>query len=246
MGRTPDVLDDPTPLDGPRVDVRVRVAWLLRMSRSAGRRRRRRSRSPRWRGLLRDQGCRPPPPSVSGWETGRVAPSTRGRRGLRARAGPRARHPARRRRHGPAHLRPRPARGHRPRPRRWCDARPGRRARARATGRATGADWLHFCDAALGGAAGPARARLMRPAVDRLVSERRRSVFTAYLTRYEALSLLRAAASTPALVLAGGPRLRRRARQPGRGRGLRRGRRARRPALPAAPRPPTSASEDPG
>ena len=186
MARTPDVLDDPTPIGGPTVDVRVRVAWLLRMSRSL-----RPDGSvsvTEMAGLLRDQGLAATPPSVSGWETGRVAPSTAVVQGYeRALA-----------------LQPGTLRGAVDLVRRTfgVDVRPAFPAVPtlpdldRAVepvldaGPTTGAAWLDFCDVAVNVQPG-LPARLMRPALDRLVSELARSVFTAYLTRYEGLSLLR-------------------------------------------------------
>ncbi len=187
MGRTPDVLDDPTPLDGPTVDVRVRVAWLLRMSRSA-RADGVATSVTEMSALLRDQGLAATPPSVSGWETGRVAPSI-----AVVEAYERA-----------LDLEPGTLRGAVDMVRRTygVDVRPGYSPTPalgevdRAVepvlgeGPATGADWLHFSDAAVAVQPG-LPARVMRPAVDRLVSELARSVFTGYLTRYEGLSLLR-------------------------------------------------------
>jgi hypothetical protein len=187
MGRTPDVLDDPTPIDGPSVDVRVRVAWLLRMSRSA-RTDGVATSVTEMAALLRNQGLGATPPSVSGWETGRVAPSI-----AVVEAYERA-----------LDLEPGTLRGAVDMLRRayGVDVRPayapvpGMRDVDRAVepvlggGPATGADWLHFSDAAVGVQPG-LPARVMRPVVDRLVSELARSVFTGYLTRYEGLSLLR-------------------------------------------------------
>ena len=125
------------------------------------------SRSPRWRALLRDQGVSAPPPSVSGWETGRVAPSTAVVEAYERALGlspapcaapstwcgaPSADRPVHRRRPGPG--------------RRWT----GPSSACSTTGPVTGAEWLHFCDAALAVRPG-LPARLMRPLVDRLVSE---------------------------------------------------------------------------
>ena len=94
---------------------------------------------------------------------------------------------------------------------------------------ASGAEWLHFCDAALAVRPG-LPTRVMRPLVDRLVSETSRSVFTAYLTRYEGLALLRCGQYADLVlaalrdhieepgnqVVAEAMSLRRRARRPGR------------------------------
>ena len=185
MGRTPDVLDDPTPIDGLGVDVMVRVAWLLRMSRSAGLRGGPVSVTEMAR-LLREQGVSAAPPSVSGWETGRVAPSTAVVEGYERALG----------------LEPGALRGAVDMLRRTFGVRPSTAAAPDlgAVDRAaepvlddrpvSGAQWLHFCDAALAVRPG-LPTRLMRPLVDRLVSETSRSVFTAYLTRYEGLALLR-------------------------------------------------------
>jgi hypothetical protein len=187
MARTPDVLDDPTPIDGPGVDVRVRVAWLLRMSRSATADGVAASVT-EMAGLLRDRGLAATPPSVSGWETGRVAPST-----AVVEAYERA-----------LDLEPGHLRGAIDMVRRTfgVDVRsayaavPALRDVDRAVepvlggGPVTGAEWLHFSDAAVGVQPG-LPARVMRPLVDRLVSELARSVFTGYLTRYEGLALLR-------------------------------------------------------
>src|SRR6478735_1965375 len=75
MARSPDVLEDPTPLDSPRLDVRVRVAWLLRMSLAAGIDGEALSVT-EMAHRLKDLGISASAPSVSGWETGRVAPGT--------------------------------------------------------------------------------------------------------------------------------------------------------------------------
>ena len=115
MARSPDVLEDPTPLDSPRVDVRVRVAWLLRMSRAAGVDGEAPSVTEMAR-RLKDQGISALRAVGVGLGDRPGRPRHGGPRGLRGRAGPRARHPARRRRPGPPHLRPRPARGRRPAP----------------------------------------------------------------------------------------------------------------------------------
>lgn len=187
MARSPDVLEDPTPLDAPGVDVRIRVAWLLRMSRSAGLDGTAISVTD-MATLLRRHGIAATPPSVSGWETGRVAPSTavveayEGVLGLEP-GGLRGAIDMVRRTFG---LGSRPAYPSPP------DLAELDRVIAPVVGGgpATGADWLHFCDAALAVRPG-LPAWLMRPLVDRLISEVSRSVFTAYLTRYEGLALLR-------------------------------------------------------
>ncbi|GAB3789018.1 helix-turn-helix domain-containing protein [Nocardioides ungokensis] len=187
MARSPDVLEDPTPLDSPRVDVRVRVAWLLRMSRAAGIDGEALSVT-EMAHRLKDRGISASAPSVSGWETGRVAPGTAVLEAYEAVLG---REPGMlrsavdvvRRNHG--HDRP----GAVVPPPRLVDLD---RATDRVLGsrRTTGLDWLHFCEAALAVRPGLPR-KLLRPAVDQLLSEVSRSVFTAYVTRYEALSLLR-------------------------------------------------------
>ena len=105
------------------------------------------SRSPRWRALLRGAGRGGDAAVGLGLGDRPGRPEHRGGRGVRARAGPRARRPARRRRHGAAHLRRR--RPVHPAAPDLARAGPGRRARARRPARSTGADWLHFCDAAL-------------------------------------------------------------------------------------------------
>lgn len=187
MARTPDVLDDPTPLDAPGVDVRVRVAWLLRMSRSVGVDGVSISVTD-MAALLRDQGLSATPPSVSGWETGRVAPSAAVVEAYERALG-----------RSPGTLRGamdvlRRSFGVAARPMNAMSPSMADVDRACAPvvagGEVTGAEWLHFCDTALGVQPG-LPSSLVRPAVDRMVSELARSVFTAYLTRYESLALLR-------------------------------------------------------
>jgi hypothetical protein len=187
MARTPDVLHDPTPIDAPGVDVGIRVAWLLRMSRSAGTHGSSVSVTD-MATLLRDQGVAATPPSVSGWETGRVPPSTAVveayERALDLEPGGlRGAIDMMRRTFG---LEPRPAHPAPP------DLHGIDRAveRVLVPGPISGGDWLHFCDAALAVRPG-LPTHVTRPLVERLVSELSRSVFTAYLTRYEGLSLLR-------------------------------------------------------
>jgi len=187
VARSPDVLEDPTPLDSPRVDVRVRVAWLLRMSRTAGVDGVSLSVTEMAR-RLKDLGISASAPSVSGWETGRVAPGTAALEAYEAVLGRepgilRSAVDVVRRSHG--HERPGPL----PPPPKLADL-DRLTDRVMGTRRATGLDWLHFCEAALTVRPGLPR-RLLRPTIDRLLSEVSRSVFTAYVTRYEALSLLR-------------------------------------------------------
>lgn len=187
MARTPDVLEDPTPLDGEGLDVRIRVAWLLRMSRSVGT-----GGTPvsvtDMAALLRERGLAATPPSVSGWETGRVVPGAAVIEGYERALG-----------REPGILRgaideTRRTFGHRNRP--VCPGPPELDDVDRAVapvlvdGPVAGADWLHFCDVALAVRPGLPTG-LVRPLVDRLVSEVSRSVFTAYLTRHEGLALLR-------------------------------------------------------
>lgn len=187
MARTPDVLEDPTPIDSPTVDIGIRVAWLLRMRRSAGAGGRPVSVT-EMAALLRDQGVAATPPSVSGWETGRVTPSTAVveayERALGADPGTlRGAIDIVRRTFGRANRPAYPAPPDLP--------EVDRAVAPVLTGApVTGADWLHFCDAAIAVRPG-LPTHLMRPLVDRLVSEVARAVFTAYVTRYEALALLR-------------------------------------------------------
>lgn len=186
MARSPDVLEDPTPLDSPRVDIRVRVAWLLRSSRTAGIEGTTLSVTEMAQ-RLKEFGIPASAPSVSGWETGRVAPGTAVVEAYEAVLG---REPGIlrgavdmvRRTHGHGN--------------RGVVTMPSLAELDRLTERVvgsrqpTGLDWLHFCEAALAVQPG-LPGRVLRPLVDRLISEVSRSVFTAYLTRYEALALLR-------------------------------------------------------
>ncbi len=192
MARTPDVLVDPTPLAGPSIDVRIRVAWLLRMSRAAGSGAAGSGAAPtsvtEMAGLLRAEGIAATPPSVSGWETGRVAP---GPAVVEAYERALGREPGclrgpidmTRRTFGLDHRRALPG---------PPDLGAVDRALESVLGATpgTGAEWLHFCDLALAVQPG-LPSRVMRPALDRLVSQMSRSVFTAYVTRYEGLALLR-------------------------------------------------------
>ena len=170
MARSPDVLDDPTPLDSPRVDVRVRVAWLLRMSRAAGVDGVALSVTEMAR-RLKDLGISASAPSVSGWETGRVAPGTGVLEAYEAVLGREPGHPAQRRRRGP------PQSGHDrsgplPRTSEAGRPRPGRPTAVMGSRRATGLDWLHFCEAALAVRPGLPRRLMRRP--DRPPRERGR------------------------------------------------------------------------
>ncbi len=153
MARTPDVLDDPTPFEAPGVDVRVRVAWLLRMSRSAGLDGDSVSVTEMAR-LLEEQGVSAVAAVGLGLGDRPGRPEHRGGRGVRGRAGLRARRLARRRRPGAAHLR---CHG-RPDRRRSADLarpRPGRRSRAR---RPAGRPALDVAALLRGRAGGAARA----------------------------------------------------------------------------------------
>lgn len=186
MARSPDVLHDPTPLDSPRVDVRVRIAWLLRVSRAAGA-----DGVPlsvtEMAHRLKEQGIPASAPSVSGWETGRVAP---GSAVLEAYERVLGREPGSLRGAGDMirridtrdRVRPPSTLAHLAVVDRATD-------RVMVT-RPTGMDWLHFGETAVAVRPGLPR-RLVRPLADQLVSELSRSVFTAYVTRYEALALLR-------------------------------------------------------
>lgn len=187
MARSPDILEDRTPLDGTQVDVRVRIAWLLRSWRTVGR-----SGSPisvtEMATRLKEHGTPASPPSVSGWETGRVAPGPAVIEGYEAVLGLepgslRAVVDLVRRRFGDDGPRsPVPPAGLAD-----LDA---------AVDRVTGASpppgiaWLHFSEAALAVQPGLPRAFVL-PLVTQLLSEVSRSAFTPYVTRYEALALLR-------------------------------------------------------
>jgi hypothetical protein len=186
MARSPDVLQDPTPLDSPRVDVRVRIAWLLRVSRAAGR-----DGTPlsvtEMAHRLKEQGIPASAPSVSGWETGRVTP---GSGVLEAYERVLGREPGSLRGAGDMIRRIDTRDRARP-PAAIAHLSTVDRATDRVMGpRPTGMDWLHFGEAAIGVRPGLPR-RVVRPLADQLVSELSRSVFTAYVTRYEALALLR-------------------------------------------------------
>ncbi|MFC4785118.1 helix-turn-helix domain-containing protein [Nocardioides sp. MAHUQ-72] len=187
MARTPDVLDDPTPLDSRDVDVRVRVAWLLRVSRAAGIDGTRVSVTEMAQ-RLKAHGIPASAPSVSGWETGRVSPGVGVLEAYEAVLG---REPGTLRgavdviRRTYSRDRPRTAPTH-------VDLAGLDRVTERVLGArtTTGMDWLHFAEAAVAVSPG-LPTRMLRPMLDRLVSELGRSVFTAYVTRYEALALLR-------------------------------------------------------
>jgi len=187
MARSPDVLDDPTPFEASHVDVRVRIAWLLRTSRDFGI-----GGAPvsvtEMAGLLKDHGIAASAPSVSGWETGRVAPGAAVVEAYEAVLGSE-----------PGSLRGAVDLVRR----RFGDGRPravrtlpslielnGAVDRVVGTPEPTGMAWLHLSEVALAVRPGLSTA-LLRPLATRLVSEMSRSAFTAYTTRYEALALLR-------------------------------------------------------
>jgi hypothetical protein len=187
MARSPDILEDLTPLDGPHVDVRVRLAWLLRSWRTLG-----------LAGgtvsvtdmatMLKEHGVPASPPSVSGWETGRVAPGPAVVEAYESVLGLepgslRAVVDLVRRRFGDD-------------PPRSPVLTSGLHDLDAAVDRVTGASrprglaWLHFSEAALEVRPGLPRA-FLQPLVERLLSEMSRAAFTAYTTRYEALAQLR-------------------------------------------------------
>ncbi|NYD41922.1 hypothetical protein [Nocardioides panaciterrulae] len=190
MARSPDILEDPTPLDGAHVDVRVRIAWLLRSWRTLGMDGKAVSVT-EMAGLLKEHGTPASPPSVSGWETGRVAPSPAVVEAYEA----------------VLELEPGSLRSVVDLVRRrFGDDGPRSPAppvdladlddavdRVVATPAPPGLAWLHFSEAVLEVRPGLPRA-FLRPLVARLLSEMSRSAATAYTTRYEALALLRCSA----------------------------------------------------
>ncbi len=187
MARSPDILEDSTPLDGAHVDVRVRIAWLLRSWRALGVAGGSVSVT-EMAAMLKRRGVQASPPSVSGWETGRVAPSPAVVEAYEAVLG----------------LEPGSLRAVVDLVRRqFGDDRPRSAVqpfvlddldaavdRVVGSSRPTGLAWLHFSEAAVEVHPGLPRA-FLRPLVDRLMSEMNRSAFTAYTTRYEALAMLR-------------------------------------------------------
>ncbi len=187
MARSPDILEDSTPLDGAHVDVRVRIAWLLRSWRALGVAGGSVSVT-EMAAMLKRRGVQASPPSVSGWETGRVAPSPAVVEAYEAVLG----------------LEPGSLRAVVDLVRRhFGDDRPRSAVqpfvlddldaavdRVVGSSRPTGLAWLHFSEAAVEVHPGLPRA-FLRPLVDRLMSEVNRSAFTAYTTRYEALAMLR-------------------------------------------------------
>ncbi|GAA2150672.1 hypothetical protein GCM10009844_31890 [Nocardioides koreensis] len=187
MARSPDVLDDPTPFEAPHVDVRVRIAWLLRSWRDFGIDGASVSVT-EMAGLLKEQGIAASAPSVSGWETGRVAPGGAVVEAYEAVLG----------------CEPGSLRGSVDLVRRrFGDGRPRSVRnlptlvdlndavdRVVGTPEPTGLAWLHLSETALAVRPGISTA-FLRPLVSQLVSEMSRAAFTGYTTRYEALALLR-------------------------------------------------------
>jgi len=187
MARAPEILEDPTPLDATHVDVRVRIAWLLRSWRTHGSDGQGVSVTD-MAGLLKQQDVPASPPSVSGWETGRVAPGPAVVEAYESVLGLepgclRAVVDLVRRQFGDE--RPRSAVSALELP--DLDLAVDRVVRASPP---RGLDWLHLCEAALAVRPG-LPAALLRPLVAQLLNELTRSGFTPYTTRYEALALLR-------------------------------------------------------
>ena len=187
MARSPDVLDDPTPFEASHVHVRVRIAWLLRTWRDFGIDGASVSVT-EMAGLLKEHGVSASAPSVSGWETGRVAPGAAVVEAYEAVLGCepgslRGAVDLVRRRFGDG--RPRSVRN-------LPSLTDLNEAVDRVVGmpEPTGLAWLHLSETALAVRPGISTA-FLNPLVSRLVSELSRSAFTAYTTRYEALALLR-------------------------------------------------------
>lgn len=184
MPRSPDVLEDPTPLESPVVNVGTRVGWLLRTTRlhTPG-------AAATASEFARQIGV--PQTAVSAWEKGAKDPDavavgayeqalglTPGLllatvAGLRREFGQPGRVSS-----STATLGLREA---------------SKRVRPVLTGRASGAQWLDFALTLADGAV-VLPDFVARPQVDRLVSELGRSVGDAFLPRQEALALLRTSA----------------------------------------------------
>lgn len=185
MARPAQVVEDSTPLTGARVDVARRAGWLLRFARLL-----RHVSQEELARRLREAGIRASASRLSQLETGGV------RSGLLSAGYEQAL--------GLEHGRLRAAidamsrtNGEPP-----VDQAPGSTTPTDLagfdaavdpvlTGDATAADWLRFALAHQGGSGFGLPSDLMRPMVDRLLSEMGRSVGTAHVVRYEALTRLR-------------------------------------------------------
>lgn len=184
MARQPVEIDDPSELAGARIDVPARIGWLLRTSRVAA------GVSLRDFGRLAGDGRRFSPATLSRVETTgrrsgvvidayeRVLGLPYG--GLRAPIDVLCRTFT----YAPPDVEP-------------LEPAPSLAAFSDACeavdGEPAAADWFRFAELHVGGSFG-LPARLVRPAIDRLVSEVVRSAGTAYQVRYEALAKLRCSA----------------------------------------------------